>query len=143
MCTCTVYACSAHVLLLCTYSRCLHAYTCRVLQLRLQCTLHVHIHICHYLHVCTCSHSLTIYLDGSLEYTHFPPPPLPLHSFLSDNIDLLISSQRALLKKAPLSRIVTLAPNALSDGTKEMLECYRLAEEKYSKYVYACTVHVL
>eukprot|EP00731_Ephydatia_muelleri_P019695 Em0012g520a len=51
----------------------------------------------------------------------------------ADNIDLLISSQRALLKKAPLSRIVTLAPNALSDGTKEMLECYRLAEEKYSK----------
>lgn len=67
--------------------------------------------------------------------------PLPLHSFLSDNIDLLISSQRALLKKAPLSRIVTLAPNALSDGTKEMLECYRLAEEKYSKYVYIL-VHV-
>ena len=63
---------------------------------------------------------------------------------ISDNIDLLISSQRALLKKTPLSRIVTLAPNALSDS-KEILECSRLAEEKYSKCVtflfmhYTCT----
>ena len=60
--------------------------------------------------------------------------------FLSDSIDLLITSQRELLKKAPFSKIITLAPNVLNSATEEVLKCSHLAEEKYSKYV--CSYYI-